>query len=51
MTKKILYGMMAAIMLFATSCEKEPELGGNAGQKSVVSFNIGTPEKIGRAHV
>ena len=50
MTKKILYGMMAAIMLFATSCEKEPELGGNAGQKSVVSFNIGTPEIATRAY-
>ena len=46
--KKILYGMMAATMIFATSCENELELGA-AGEESMVSFTISTPDMGSRA--
>ena len=46
---KILYGMMAATMIFATSCENELELGA-AGEESVVSFTIATPDMGSRAY-
>ena len=46
--KKILYGMMAATMIFATSCENELEVGA-AGEESVVSFTIATPDMGSRA--
>ena len=46
--KKILYGMMAATMIFATSCENELELGA-AGEESMVSFTIATPDMGSRA--
>lgn len=47
--KKILYGMMLATMFFATSCENELELGA-AGEESVVSFTISTPDMGSRAY-
>ena len=47
--KKILYGMMAATMIFATSCENELELGA-AGEESMVSFTIATPDMGSRAY-
>ena len=46
--KKILYGVMAATMIFATSCENELEVGA-AGEESVVSFTIATPDMGSRA--
>ena len=46
--KKILLSMMAATMIFATSCENELELGA-AGEESVVSFTIATPDMGSRA--
>ena len=47
--KKILLSMMAATMIFATSCENELELGA-AGEESVVSFTITTPDMSSRAY-
>ena len=47
--KKILYGMMAATMIFATSCENELEVGA-AGEESMVSFTIATPDMGSRAY-
>ena len=47
--KKILYGVMAATMIFATSCENELEVGA-AGEESVVSFTIATPDMGSRAY-
>ena len=47
--KKILYGVMAATMIFATSCENELELGA-AGEESMVSFTIATPDMGSRAY-
>ena len=47
--KKFLYGMMAATMIFATSCENELELGA-AGEESVVSFTISTPDMGSREY-
>ena len=47
--KKILLSMMAATMIFATSCENELELGA-AGEESVVSFTIATPDMGSRAY-
>ena len=49
MMKKILYGMMAATMIFATSCENELEVGA-AGEESMVSFTIATPDMGSRAY-
>ena len=49
MTKKILFGMMAATMMFATSCENEIDLGTNAGENALVTFSVGTPEIATRA--
>ncbi len=42
--KKILSGMMALAMLFATSCQNEDLFGGSTSETSSVSFSIGTPE-------
>ena len=50
MTKKILFGMMAATMIFATSCENEMDLGINTGDKAQVTFSVGTPEIATRAY-
>ena len=50
MTKKILFGMMAATMMFATSCENELVLGTNAGENAQVTFSVGTPEIATRAY-
>ena len=50
MTKKILFGMMAATMMFATSCENELDLGTKAGESAQVSFSVGTPEIATRAY-
>ena len=47
--KKFLYGMMAATMIFATSCENELELGA-AGEEAMVSFTIATPDMGSRAY-
>ena len=47
--KKILLSMMAATMIFATSCENELELGA-AGEESMVSFTIATPDMGSRAY-
>ena len=49
MTKKLLFGMMAATMVFATSCENELDLGTNAGETAQVTFSVGTPEIATRA--
>ena len=54
-----MYLMSAAAMLFATSCESDADVAPNAGEASVVTFSVGTPEivsraysdEIGRAHV
>ena len=40
--KKILYGMMAATMIFATSCENELEVGA-AGEREVRLQQMGMP--------
>ncbi|MBR4149668.1 MAG: hypothetical protein IKT94_05995, partial [Rikenellaceae bacterium] len=45
--KKILFGMMAFAMLFATSCENENELG--TAEMSNVAVKVGMPE-ISRAY-
>ena len=50
MTKKILFGMMAATMMIATSCENELDLGTNAGENAQVTFSVGTPEIATRAY-
>lgn len=50
MTKKLLFGMTAITMLFATSCQNELELDTNLGGKSTVSFNVGTPTIATRAY-
>lgn len=50
MTKKILFGMMAATMMFATSCENELDLGTNVGENAQVTFSVGTPEIATRAY-
>lgn len=43
--KKIFLAMMAVVILFVSSCQKE-----NFGEESIVSFNIGTPEIATRAY-
>ena len=43
MMKKFFFSMMAATMIFATSCENDLDLGA-AGETSVVSFTVNTPE-------
>ena len=48
--KKIFVGMMAFAALFATSCQNELELAPVAGETSVVSFRVGTPELATRAY-
>lgn len=50
MTKKILFGMMAATMMIATSCENELDLGTNARENAQVTFSVGTPEIATRAY-
>ena len=50
MTKKILFGMMAATMMIATSCENELDLGTNVGENAQVTFSVGTPEIATRAY-
>ena len=47
--KKLLYGMMAATIMFASSCQNELEVGAT-GDESVVSFTIATPEMDSRAY-
>ena len=47
--KKILFSLMAAIMIFATSCENDLELGAT-GKTSVVSFSVESPEMASRAY-
>ena len=47
--KKFFYGMMAATMMFASSCQNELEVGA-AGEESVVSFTISTPDMGSRAY-
>ena len=49
MKKKLFLGMMAATMMFATSCENELDLGTNAGETAQVTFSVGTPEIATRA--
>ena len=44
MKKKILFGMMAATMAFAPSCQNDLDLAQNAGEAAVVTFSVGTPE-------
>lgn len=48
--KKIFVGMMAFAAMFATSCQNELELAPVAGETSVVSFRVGTPELATRAY-
>ena len=52
MKKNLLFGMMAVTMLFATSCEKEADLGANAVEKveTTVTFKVGTPQMATRAY-
>ena len=47
--KKFFYGMMAATMMFASSCQNELEVGA-VGEESVVSFTISTPDMGSRAY-
>ncbi|MBQ8367338.1 MAG: hypothetical protein IJX40_06340, partial [Alistipes sp.] len=49
MTKKILFGMVAATMMFATSCQNEPEVVNNVDETAQVTFAVGTPEIATRA--
>ena len=44
MKKKILFGMMAAAMVLAPSCQNDLDLAQNAGEAAVVTFSVGTPE-------
>ena len=48
--KKLFLGMVALAALFATSCQKEAELGEVTGKTSTVSFNVGTPAIGSRAY-
>ena len=45
-----MYLMSAAAMLFATSCESDADVAPNAGEASVVTFSVGTPEIVSRAY-
>ncbi len=47
--KKILLGTAALAMLFATSCQNDLDFDA-AGEKSTVSFQVGTPEIASRAY-
>ena len=49
MTKKLLLGLAAFMMIFATSCSSDQDLALQKGKTSVVSFNITTPELATRA--
>ena len=48
--KKILLGLSAFAMLFATSCQNDLDFVQNAGETSTVSFSVGTPEIATRAY-
>ena len=48
--KKILFGLSAFTMLFATSCQKEVAFDTNVEESAVVSFNIDTPDLATRAY-
>ena len=50
MTKKILMGMSAIAMLFATSCQDDMNLPGNVGETTTVAFNVSMPEIGTRAY-
>ena len=43
MTKKLLFGMSAFAMLFATSCQSDQDLGLNPNEEATISFNVDTP--------
>ena len=47
--KKILFGLSAFAMMFATSCQNEPEVGTYADGTAQVTFAVGTPEMATRA--
>ena len=47
MNKKLFYGMMAATMLFATSCQQDDVL--VQGGEATISFQVSTPEIATRA--
>ena len=49
MIKKFFLGLMAASMLFATSCQQQ-ELTPTMGEEAMVTFNVGTPEIATRAY-
>ena len=48
--KKILFGLSAFTMLFATSCQKDVAFDTNVEESAVVSFNIDTPDLATRAY-
>ena len=49
MTKKLMFAMMAATMVFATSCENDLDIA-SASKTSTVSFKIDAPEIASRAY-
>ena len=48
--KKILFGLSAFTMLFATSCQNDLDFDTAVGETSTVSFSVGTPEIATRAY-
>ena len=48
--KKILLGLSAFTMLFATSCQNDLDFDTAVGKTSTVSFSVGTPEIATRAY-
>ena len=48
--KKILFGLSAFTMLFATSCQNDLDFDTTVGKTSTVSFSVGTPEIATRAY-
>ncbi|MBQ5750782.1 MAG: hypothetical protein IIV86_05575, partial [Bacteroidaceae bacterium] len=50
MTKKLLSVMMAATMLFATSCQQDEVLAPNNGEEALVQVNLSTPQIATRAY-
>ena len=48
--KKILFGLSAFTMLFATSCQNDLDFDTTVEKTSTVSFSVGTPEIATRAY-
>ena len=48
--KKVLFGLSAITMMFATSCQNDLDFDRADGKTSTVSFSVGTPEIATRAY-